>query len=114
MQHYAVVVNGRVIGARSSQSHAVQIYTHAVIVTPGRTADYGVISYHRSESLARDAQRTWAPRFAPATVSVVPVAITPRRAQVGDVVRVSDECPACSRIGAGPLCKSHRPAPGVL
>jgi len=26
----------------------------------------------------------------------------------------SDECPQCSRIGAGPLCKAHQPAPEGL
>jgi hypothetical protein len=51
------------------------------------------------------------------------VSFLPRDARVwvrvdgfGDVVvsytsHLSDECPACSRIGAGPLCKVHRDEP---
>jgi hypothetical protein len=91
MVHYAVTINGKVVGSRSSASHAQQIYTHALVVTPGRQGEYGVMSYHSSERLALDAKRTWTGRMGAGcelqgSLTVVPVAVTARRAKVGDLV----------------------------
>jgi hypothetical protein len=90
MVHYAVTVDGKVIGSRSSKSHAQPIYTHAVInrFANGDGVD-GVISYHSSEQLARDAARAWGNNGfnkLRGGLYVVPVAVTARRAKVGDVV----------------------------
>ena len=89
MVHYAVAINGKVVGSRSSASHAQQIYTHALVVAKGD--DYGVVSYHSSERLAHGACNGWRARMAAGgelqgTLSVVPVAVTARRAKVGDIV----------------------------
>lgn len=93
MVHYAVVVNGKVVGSRSSKSHAQQIYTHAVVVqggthkhawNNGTTPVDGVMSYHSSEALARSASGQWS--HLGGTLSVVPVSVTAKRAKVGDLV----------------------------
>ena len=93
MVHYAVGYEGKVVGSRSSKSHAVKVYTHAVVALhPG---DPVVISYHSTEALAHDGQRTFCRnddgwrRFqgSPArdyVVRVVPVMTTNRRAKVGE------------------------------
>jgi hypothetical protein len=92
MIHYAVVVDGKVIGSRSSKSHAVQIYTHALVAAEQGKAGT-VLSYHSSERLAESARGQWRVnvsrwaaqgdvepmRFS----SVVPVAVTLKRAKVG-------------------------------
>ena len=83
MVHYAVVINGRVIGARSSKSHAQQVYTHALVISPTRD-EYAVVSYHSSERLALAGRRTWSHLHG--ALSVVPVAVTARRAKAGDLV----------------------------
>jgi hypothetical protein len=85
--NYAVLVDGVVVGSRTSASG--RAYTNAVVL---RHVDgtHGVVSYHSTSRLAFDARMQWAPRFASrepgSSVFVVPVAITARRAKVGDIV----------------------------
>jgi len=86
MVHYAVVVDGKVIGSRSSKSHAQQVYTHALVHT---SADQhgvvraGVVSYHGSVALAMGQRLYWGKQWGIATLSIVPVDVTAKRAKVG-------------------------------
>lgn len=94
MVHYAVTVDGKVIGSRSSARHLEQIYQFAVIEAALAEQPAGVVSYHSSEALALKARDGWRAARAqhPAhwatrgPLSVVPVAVTAKRAKVGDVV----------------------------
>ncbi len=90
MVHYAVTVDGKVIGSRSSKSHAVQIYTHAVIVVDLADGTAPIVSsYHGSEALCRNGHQQAAAvahYHGGGSIRFVPVATTERRAKLGDVV----------------------------
>ena len=91
MVHYAVTVEGKVVGSRSSKSHAQQITRtpSSSSASPRRWccrmcgAPFGVVSYHSSERLALAARRTWSHLTARFGRSV---AVTARRATVGDYI----------------------------
>lgn len=85
MVHYAVGVNGLVVDARSSKSHATKIYNYAV-VSERADGTFGVLSYHGTEALAESTRRTWAPRLPNTKLWVQAVMTTERRAKVGTPV----------------------------
>lgn len=89
MVHYAVTVDGRVIGSRSSKSHAVQIYRAAVIVVDLADGTAPIVSsYHGSEALAGAGGHNQAAAIARyhggGSIRIVPVATTARRAKIGE------------------------------
>jgi len=87
--HYAVAIDGTVVGTRSSQS---KVYTHAVVTKGGVDKDWrgkeypveGVMSYHTSEALARTSSQQWL-RFG-CTITIRPVMTTTKRVKVGALV----------------------------
>ena len=86
MVHYAVRIDGVVIGSRSSKSHTEKVYTHAVVIDEG-AGTWSVLSYHRTEQLARDMARTYGRTLSlTGAYYVKPVVTTARRAKVGDLV----------------------------
>jgi hypothetical protein len=94
--HYAVAVDGIVIGSRSSASG--RQYTHAVVVDEG-AGTWGVMSYHSSEALARDTARTWGARERfHGKLYVKPVTVTPRRAKEGAAIAEVLATPAPQRL----------------
>lgn len=83
MVHYAVIVDGKVVGARSSKSHAQQVYTHALVLRKETADGYGIVSYHGGLALAMAARTSWSRQWDLGRLSIVPVSVTPKRAVIG-------------------------------
>lgn len=92
MVHYAVAVNGVVVGARTSKSHAVKIYERAVVVHElADGSKPGVVGYHSTVELALNNARgatvqSVLKHHGGGLATVVPVMTTTRRAKVGTPV----------------------------
>lgn len=106
MIHYAVVVGGKVIGARSSKSHAVQVYTHAVVVVDlADGAPDLVVSYHGSQRHAGESagsrQAAYvAKHHGGGSIRIVPVLVTRNRVGVGTLSTIAPQHPACDQLNA--------------
>ncbi len=80
MIHYAVVVDGTVIGSRSSK-HAIHVYTHAVVKPAFDGLPALVISYHAGTANATKALHSRSRHFA--VLSIHPVIATAKRLPYG-------------------------------
>ena len=94
--HFAAIHDGKVVTTRSSASRHVGgsgkfgPYTHCLTTANSvKELNGGQLSWHGSERLALDAQRSWARQFPQDAPVVLPVVVTPKRMTPGQDVEVA-------------------------